>query len=182
MTIIACCISLKMIKKILVVLGVVDMRQLLLKGILHNLKLCPTQFISNLYHNKDHKKDYMFKTCLVNLSTWISELKCNFKRYMNPLNLAKMHTKPKQFTLEIKSDLLNSRFCLDNSTIVQWILKNVVNIVHLGTVRYVSPLYGITGCGVFKAGIQNWKGFYIKINCSQMKLLNFENWTNGEPQ
>ena len=42
--------------------------------------------------------------------------------------------------------------------------------------------YGITGCGVFKAGIQNWKGFCIKINCSQMKLLNSENWTNGEPQ
>ena len=35
--------------------------------------------------------------------------------------------------------------------------------------------YGITGCGVFKAGIQNWKGFCIKINCSQIKLLNFEN-------
>ena len=31
MTILECCISLKMIKKILVVLGVVDMRQLLLK-------------------------------------------------------------------------------------------------------------------------------------------------------
>ena len=42
--------------------------------------------------------------------------------------------------------------------------------------------YGITGCGVFKAGIQNWKGFCIKINCSQVKLLNSENWTNGEPQ
>ena len=57
--------------------------------------------------------------------------------------------------------------------------------------------YGITGCEVFKAGIQNWKGFSIKINSSQMKLLkgfsikinssqmkllNFENWTNGEPQ
>ena len=42
--------------------------------------------------------------------------------------------------------------------------------------------YGITGCGVFKAGIQNWKGFCIKINCSQIKLLNFENWTNGQPQ
>ena len=42
--------------------------------------------------------------------------------------------------------------------------------------------YGITGCGVFKAGIQNWKGFCIKFNCSQMNLLNFENWTNGEPQ
>ena len=46
----------------------------------------------------------------------------------------------------------------------------------------VTVHYGITGCGVFKAGIQNWKGFGIKINCSQMKLLNFENWTNGEPQ
>ena len=42
--------------------------------------------------------------------------------------------------------------------------------------------YGITGCEVFKAGIQNWKGFCIKINCSQMKLLNFENWTNGKPK
>ena len=42
--------------------------------------------------------------------------------------------------------------------------------------------YGITGCGIFKAGIQNWEGFCIKINCSQMKLLNFENWTNREPQ
>ena len=42
--------------------------------------------------------------------------------------------------------------------------------------------YGIIGCGVFKAGIKNWKGFCIKINCSQMKLLNFENWTNAEPQ
>ena len=45
-----------------------------------------------------------------------------------------------------------------------------------------SVQYGITGWGVFKAGIQNWKGFCIKINCSQMKLLNFENWTNEEPQ
>ena len=42
--------------------------------------------------------------------------------------------------------------------------------------------YGITGCRVFEAEIQNWKGFCIKINCSQIKLLNFENWTNGEPQ
>ena len=43
-------------------------------------------------------------------------------------------------------------------------------------------LYGITGCGIFKAGIQNWKGFCIKINCSQMKLLNCDNQTSGEPQ
>ena len=46
----------------------------------------------------------------------------------------------------------------------------------------IHELYDITGYGIFKAGLQNWKGFCIKINCSQMKLLNFENWTNGEPQ
>ena len=40
--------------------------------------------------------------------------------------------------------------------------------------------YGISGCGVFKAGIQNQKGFWLKINCIQMKLPNFENWSNGE--
>ena len=88
------------------------------KSILHNLQLCPTQFISNLYHNKDHKRDHMFKTCLVNLSTWISELKCNFKRYMTSLHLAKMHTKPKQFTL--KSDLREIAVFL-YSTLVHWL-------------------------------------------------------------
>ena len=40
--------------------------------------------------------------------------------------------------------------------------------------------YGISGCGVFKAGIQNQKGFWQKINCIHMKLPNFENWSNGE--
>ena len=33
---------------------------------------------------------------------------------------------------------------------------------------------------VFKAGIQNWKGICIKINCSQMKSLNFADCCNGE--
>ena len=40
--------------------------------------------------------------------------------------------------------------------------------------------YGNTGCGVFKEGIQNYKEFWQKINCSQMKLLNFENWSSSE--
>ena len=39
--------------------------------------------------------------------------------------------------------------------------------------------YGNTGCGVFKEGIQNWKDFWLKINCSQMKLLDFENWSSA---
>ena len=36
--------------------------------------------------------------------------------------------------------------------------------------------YGNTGYGVYKGGIQNWKCFWLKINCSQMKLPNFDNW------
>ena len=40
--------------------------------------------------------------------------------------------------------------------------------------------YGNTGYGVSSPRIQNKKGFCLEINCSQMKLLNFENWCNGE--
>ena len=35
--------------------------------------------------------------------------------------------------------------------------------------------YGISGCGVFKRGIQKEKGFWLKITCSQMKSFNFAN-------
>jgi len=45
---------------------------------------------------------------------------------------------------------------------------------------FLTAHYGIPGCGVFKGGIQNKKGFWLKINCIQMKLPNFENWSNGE--
>ena len=37
--------------------------------------------------------------------------------------------------------------------------------------------YGATGYKVFKRRVQ---GFWLKINCSQMKLLNFENWSKGK--
>ena len=46
--------------------------------------------------------------------------------------------------------------------------------------KFQNPYYGIPGCGVFKGGIQNQKYFWLKINCIQMKLPNFENWSNGE--
>ena len=32
--------------------------------------------------------------------------------------------------------------------------------------NFPSMYYGNTGCGVFKGGIQNWKVFWLKINCS----------------
>ena len=40
--------------------------------------------------------------------------------------------------------------------------------------------YGNTGCGVIKGGIQNYKGFWLKTNCSQIKSLNLANWCNGK--
>ena len=40
--------------------------------------------------------------------------------------------------------------------------------------------YGNNGYGVSSPGIQNWKDFCLKINCSQMKLPNFENWCSGK--
>ena len=48
------------------------------------------------------------------------------------------------------------------------------------TGKILIVYYGNTGCGVFKGGIQNQKGFWLKINCIQMKLPNFENWSNKE--
>ena len=40
--------------------------------------------------------------------------------------------------------------------------------------------YGNTGCGVFKRGMKCKKGFWLKINCSQKKLVNFENCISGK--
>ena len=41
--------------------------------------------------------------------------------------------------------------------------------VHLEASMY--PNYGNTGCGVFKGRIQNYKGFWLKINCGQTLLI-----------
>jgi hypothetical protein len=41
--------------------------------------------------------------------------------------------------------------------------------------------YGNKGCRIFKGGIKNWKKNFLKKNIlTQRKLLNFENWCNGE--
>ena len=54
----------------------------------------------------------------------------------------------------------------------------VAQVINKGKTLY----YGNTGCGVFKAGIQTQKGFWLKINCSQMKSLNFVNWCPKGPK
>ena len=43
-----------------------------------------------------------------------------------------------------------------------------------------SVLYGNTGCGVFKRGGTKLERFLPKNQHTQRKLLNFENWVNGE--
>ena len=43
-----------------------------------------------------------------------------------------------------------------------------------------TVFYGNTGCGVFKGCILNLKGFWLKINFSQIKLSNLENRSSGE--
>ena len=50
-------------------------------------------------------------------------------------------------------------------------------ILQILCLKIFNPGYGNRGCRVFKGGIQNWNGFCLKI---QRKLLNFENWCNGE--
>ena len=48
--------------------------------------------------------------------------------------------------------------------------------------KKVQPArYGNMGCGVFKRRLQNLKDFCLrKDQHTQRKLLNFENWVNGE--
>ena len=53
--------------------------------------------------------------------------------------------------------------------------------VQSGKKNSVCGEYGNTGCGVFKRVVQNQK-FLPKNQLTQKNFLNFENWTNGEPQ
>ena len=47
---------------------------------------------------------------------------------------------------------------------------------------FVSTHYGITGYGVFKSRDTKLERSLHKNPHTQRKLLNFENWTNGESQ
>ena len=73
MTIIDCCVSLKMIKKVLVVLGVVDMRQLLLKTLVSVFSRYIT--IINLIFVKPLSLSYYYPLCVNYLFYGIQ---CNF--------------------------------------------------------------------------------------------------------
>ena len=58
---------------------------------------------------------------------------------------------------------------------VALIQNEKIKVEHVSILMGHPVQYGNNGCGVFKGGIQNQKDFGLKINCSQMKLLNFEN-------
>ena len=68
-----------------------------------------------------------------------------------------------------------------NSCFIEWVSSNYWMILKFSLWLVVTMALPVVEFSR-RTGIQNWKGFCIKINCSQMKLLNFENWTNGEPQ
>ena len=42
----------------------------------------------------------------------------------------------------------------------------------------ISCIITNTGCGIFRGWI--WIKFWLKINCSEVKLLNSANWCNGD--
>ena len=46
--------------------------------------------------------------------------------------------------------------------------------------RLIVADYGNTGCGVFKRGGKKLEIFLPRNQHTQRKLLNFENWVNGE--
>ena len=49
-------------------------------------------------------------------------------------------------------------------------------------VEHSNQYYGNTGCGVFQTGYIKLEGFLPKNQHTQRIFLNFENWTNREPQ
>ena len=56
------------------------------------------------------------------------------------------------------------------------------SLYYCGPIEYksVGPfiyLPTMAGCGVIRGRIQNQKGLWLKIHCSQMKLPNLENWS-----
>ena len=93
MTIIDCCISLKMIKKILIVLGVVDMRQLLLKCLkclkvvfkkkwLTNTKLRTKMCVESATKNTLNIQQFIWSICPTGQNIWdMSEKKLTGRPY-----------------------------------------------------------------------------------------------------
>ena len=67
---------------------------------------------------------------------------------------------------------------IESNAIKYYFEHSVAPRIAMTELKSYDPRYGNTGFGVFKGRIQNWKGFWLKVNCSQMKLLNFENWSN----
>ena len=59
------------------------------------------------------------------------------------------------------------------------LVRNLVGKVDRLDEKLAPYFLDNTGCRVFKGGIHK-RGFWLKINCSQMKSFNFANRCNGE--
>ena len=70
----------------------------------------------------------------------------------------------------------------------KWVVKIIKGLAWFGWLNISQ--YGITGYGVSRPGMlwsfktrdTKLERFLNKNQLTQRKLLNFENWTNGEPQ
>ena len=69
---------------------------------------------------------------------------------------------PSQLT-KLLSAKLHSRFCQHYDGFPQARDLDVLITLNYSVYNKASSYYGITGCGVFKAGIHDWKVFCIKI-------------------
>ena len=69
-------------------------------------------------------------------------------------------------TLSAKVHLKYHNYIEMTKKLQNLVLKHpdVLSLYHLDGTSVQGMYYGNTGCGVFKWGVQNWKGFCIRIN------------------
>ena len=64
---------------------------------------------------------------------------------------------------------------IESNAIKYYFEHSVAPRIAMTELKSYDPRYGKTGFGVFQGGIQNYKGFWLKDNCSQRNLPNLEN-------
>ena len=82
-----------------------------------------------------------------------------------------------QCTVPLGSFFIHTFFLIGIPLLIPSTYVTMVLWINTCWTRDYESEHGVwhTGCGVFKGGIQNYKGFWLKINCNQTKLLKQTN-------
>ena len=132
------------------------------------------------YSNTSHTPQRIMKC------TWTQEHKVvkiqqnSVYNYLNSIFILPVTSHTPQNFVEFYNELWNVRDRrLDDWFMMSSIWPTVTLCVFYW---YCSIVLGYTntGCGVFNGWIQNYKGFWLKINGSQMKSLNFVSVKSAE--